>query len=122
VTSPVDPNLAVVRALTDATTSDASDDTITALLAEAGGVAKLAAADVLELMATRLVSFESDDAKIDGSKQAKTLMDRAAALRQQHYEHGGDFYFDTAPLGPDQYAHLGTGWTDYQWGWDGPVI
>lgn len=121
MTSP-DPNLAIVRALTGATTADASDSVIAALLTEAGGVTKLAAADVLELMATRLLTVESDDMKVDGSKQSAVLNARAAALRTQHYEHGGDFYFDTTPLGPDRYAHLGTGWTDYQWGWDGPVI
>jgi hypothetical protein len=75
-----------------------------------------------ELMAARLLTVDSDQIKVDGSKQAQTLMARAAALREQYYAHGGDFYFDSGPLGPDQYAHLGTGWTDYQFGWDGPVI
>ena len=121
MTSP-DPNLAVVRALSGATTDDATDDVITALLTEAGGVPKLAAADVLELMASRLLTVDSDQIKVDGSKQAATLMARAAALRAQHYEHGGDFYFDSGPLGPDAYARFGPGRTDFQFGWDGPVI
>jgi hypothetical protein len=115
VTAP-DPNLAIVRALSGATDVDAADDVITALLLEQGAP-KLAAADVLELMATRLLTVDSDQIKVDGSKQAATLMARAAALRAQHYEHGGDFYFDSTPLGPDEYLHLGTGWTDYQWGY-----
>ena len=116
VTAP-DPTIATVRVLTGATTADIDDPGIAALLAEEGGVAKLAAADVLELMAGTLMTVDSDDMKLDGSKRAATLMARAKALRDQYYEHGGDFYFDSAPLGPNPYLHLGPGYTDFQWGY-----
>lgn len=116
VTAP-DPNIATVRVLSGATTDDIDDSGIAALLAEEGGVAKLAAADVLELMAGTLMDFQSDDATLQGSKRAATLMARAKALRDQHYEHGGGFYFDSTPLGLDPCLHLGPGYTDFQWGY-----
>lgn len=99
-----------VRLLTGATTGDASDNDIDALLGEEGGVVKLAAADLLEVMASRLIAVQSDDISVDGSKQAVSLRAQAAALRTQHYEHGGDFYFDTA-CGPDYQRHH---WAGYE--------
>lgn len=112
-----DPNIAAVRVLTGAGTGDIDDPGIASLLAMENAAVLLAAADVLELMAGRLTDVETDDVKLPGSKQAATLMARAAALRTQFYEHGGDFYFDSAPLGPNPYLHLGPGYTDYQWGY-----
>lgn len=112
-----DPAIATVRVLSGATTSDLDDLGVAALLAEEGGIAKLAAADLLELMAGRMMSVDSDEIKLDGSKQAGTLMARAKALRDQHYEHGGDFFFDTADVVPRIPWHLGRGYTDFQWGY-----
>jgi hypothetical protein len=106
VTSP-DPNITTVRALTGASTSDIDDAGITALLAEENGAPKLAAALVLELMAGRLQAVTSDDITVDGTKQAQVLMNRAAQLRAQFYEHGGDFFFDSAPVVPD---YAGESW------------
>lgn len=96
-----DPSVATVRLLAGAATTDATDDDIAALLAVENGVVRLAAADLLELMAGRLQMVESDDVTVDGTKQAAVLMQRAAQLRAQHYEHGGDFFFDTVTTVPD---------------------
>lgn len=90
-----------VRLLAGASVTDASDTDIDALLLEEQGVVKLAAALLLELMAGRLQAVTSDDITVDGSKQAGVLTARAAALRAQYYEHGGDFYFGAAPVAPD---------------------
>lgn len=121
MTSP-DPTVATVRLLSGAATSDATDDDIAALLTEEDGIAKLAAADLLELMAGRLQSVTSDEISVDDSKQAAVLMARAAALREQHYTHGGDFFFDTAATGSDpRWSEDGytLGWGGYA---DGGVI
>jgi hypothetical protein len=100
VTAPDDPTVTTVRTLTGAATADIDDYGIAALLDEEGGVVKLAAADVLELMAGRLLTVKADDISIDGSKQATALQARADRLRQQHYEND-DFFFDTAATGSD---------------------
>jgi len=112
-----DPNIATVRALTGAADGDIDDAGITALLAVENAAVRLAAADVLELMAGRLLTVKGDDISVDGSKQAAALQTRADRLRTEHYEHGGDFYFDTTPVESDCYRHLGPGYTDFQWGY-----
>lgn len=118
MTSPDDPTVTTVRTLTGAATADIDDYGIAALLDEEGGVVKLAAADLLELMAGRLLTVKADDISVDGSRQAAALQARADRLRQQHYEHGGDFYFDTTPVVPGPcFPHLGPGYTDFQWGY-----
>lgn len=88
-----------VRALADVNDTAWPDPTVQALLDAEGGAVRLAAADLLEVLAGRLTDIDSDQIKLTGSKQAATLMARAAALRTQHYEQaGGDFYFDTASM------------------------
>jgi hypothetical protein len=82
---PVTTDLARVRLLTGATTADVDDDGVQAFLDQENGAVKLAAADVLELMAGQLTDVESDDIKLSGSKQAATLLARAKSLREQHY-------------------------------------
>lgn len=100
MTSP-DPNIATVRLLTGASTTDAADTDIANLLALEGAAVKLAAADLLELMAGRLLTVKADDISVDGSKQAAALQTRADRLRTEHYEHGDDYFFDTAQTGSD---------------------
>lgn len=101
-----------VRLLADVNQNDWPDANVQTLLDYQGGAIKLAAADLLEVLAGRLTDVESDDIKLPGSNQAKTLMARAAALRQQHYElEGGDFYFDEAQVGSlPRYDDTAMGW------------
>lgn len=112
-----------VRALAGVTPTDWADETVQGLLDAEAGAVKLAAADLLEAVAAGLLTVDSDQIKVDGSKQAAVLMQRAANLRQQFYERdGGGFFFDSTPLGPGECYRLGPGYTDFQFGWEGPVL
>jgi len=99
VTSP-NPDLATVRLFADVNSTDWPDASVQSLLDQEGGVVKLAAADLLEVLAGRLLTVKADDISIDGSKQATALQARADRLRAQHYEQD-DFFFDTAATGSD---------------------
>lgn len=84
-----------VRLLTGATLTDIDDVQLAHLLEVHGGAVKLAAADLLEVIASRLESMSSDDVSVDGSKRAAVLMKRAQTLREQHEAtDGGVFFFD----------------------------
>jgi len=99
VTSP-NPDIATVRLYADVNDTDWPDANVQALLDQEGGVVKLAAADLLEVLAGRLLTVKADDIQIDGSRQAAALQLRADRLRTQHYEQD-DFFFDTAQTGSD---------------------
>ena len=101
-----------VRLLADVNSTDWPDTTVQALLDLQGGAIKLAAADLLEVLAGRLTDVESDQIKLTGSRQASTLMQRAAALRTQYYEQeGGDWFFDEAQVGSlPRYDDTAQGW------------
>lgn len=99
MTTPINPDVDTVRLLADVNSTDWPDASVQSLLDLQGGAVKLAAADLLEVLAGRITDVETDQVKLTGVVQAKTLMARAAALRTQHYEQeGGDFYFDATDM------------------------
>lgn len=101
MTAPVNPDVATVRTLAGVNGTDWPDTSVQALLDAENGVVKLATADLLEILAGQLTDVETDEVKLTGATQAKTLMARAAALRTQHYElDGGDFAFEAASMQP----------------------
>lgn len=71
------------------TTPDFADDDLQAFLDLEDGAIRLAAADALETKAGRLLTVDSDEIKVDGSKQAANLRAQAETLRQQHYATAG---------------------------------
>jgi hypothetical protein len=94
-------DLDTVRALADVNDTTWPDPAVQALLDAETGAVRLAAADLLEVLAGRLTDVESDEIKLTGSRQAATLLARAKNLREQHYQQaGGDFFFDTVPAEP----------------------
>lgn len=83
-----------VRLLTGLTDTELTDGDIDSFLELSGDDAKLAAAEALEVFASRLqtITVTSDDISIDGSKRAVALLARAARLRAQSGDDG--FTFD----------------------------
>lgn len=94
-----------VRLYTALTATELTDADIVTWLDINDDDPRAAAADALEAYASTLATIQvtSDDISLDGSKRAKTLMDRAARLREQAAD--GGFFFDVIDL-PAGHAEL----------------
>jgi hypothetical protein len=92
---PTQADVDAIRTLTGLDTTALTDQAALDLLNLNDGALRLAAADALEVHASRLESMSSDDVSVDGSKRAAVLLKRADRLRELHEaSDDGVFFFD----------------------------